>query len=77
MQAIRKYAVVRNGQIVLNMPEYFERSEVEIIILPADATKPRAERSAKYDINELVKRMPKDHTPEETDWGAPVGKEVW
>jgi len=29
------------------------------------------------DINDLVMRMPKDHTPEEVNWGAPVGKEVW
>lgn len=34
MQAIREYAVVRNRQIVLNLPEYFEESEVEVIILP-------------------------------------------
>jgi len=27
MQAIREYAVVRNGQLVLNLPEYFEQSE--------------------------------------------------
>lgn len=79
MQAIREYAVVRNGQLILNLPEYFEQSEVEVIILPTDLAKPRPERtgSVRYDINELVTRMPKDYTPEEVKWGDPVGKEVW
>ncbi len=31
----------------------------------------------KYDITELISRMSKDYQPEETDWGAPTGKEVW
>jgi len=79
MQAIREYAVVRNGQVVLNLPEYFDQSEVEVIVLPTDPTKPRPEETGtvRYDINELVRRMPKDHTPEEVNWGASVGKEVW
>ncbi len=34
MQAIREYAVVKNRQLVLNLPEYFEESEVEVIVLP-------------------------------------------
>ncbi|OQX16738.1 MAG: transcriptional regulator/antitoxin, MazE [Desulfobacteraceae bacterium IS3] len=31
----------------------------------------------KYNIRELVSRMPEDYHPEETDWGKPMGKEVW
>jgi antitoxin MazE len=31
----------------------------------------------KYDIKELLSRIPKDHKPQEIDWGKPVGKEVW
>lgn len=31
----------------------------------------------KYDIRELVKRLPADYSPEEVKWGKPVGKEVW
>ena len=30
-----------------------------------------------HDLRELVKRIPRDYKPEELDWGAPVGKEVW
>jgi antitoxin MazE len=28
-------------------------------------------------LQELVARIPKHYKPEETDWGKPVGNEVW
>lgn len=28
-------------------------------------------------LQELVSRIPEDYKVEETDWGEPVGKEVW
>ena len=28
-------------------------------------------------LQELVARIPKNYKPEETDWGKPVGNEVW
>jgi antitoxin MazE len=31
----------------------------------------------KRSLQELVSRIPKDYRAEETDWGQPVGKEVW
>ena len=31
----------------------------------------------KQSLRELVSRIPKDYEPEETDWGRPVGREVW
>jgi len=34
MQAIREYAVVKNGQLLLNLPKHFKYSEVEVIVLP-------------------------------------------
>jgi antitoxin MazE len=30
-----------------------------------------------HDLRKLVRRIPKDHKPEELDWGHPVGREVW
>jgi antitoxin MazE len=30
-----------------------------------------------HDLRDLVSRIPKDDRPEETDWGPPVGREVW
>jgi antitoxin MazE len=28
-------------------------------------------------LEELVRRIPKGYKPEELDWGAPAGREVW
>ena len=30
-----------------------------------------------HDLERLVSRIPKGYKPEELDWGAPVGREVW
>ena len=42
-----------------------------IIVEPA--TKVRG----KYDLKELVLRIPQEYQAEELDWGEPVGKEEW
>ncbi len=34
MQALRNIYTVRNKQITINLPEYFDYSSVEVIILP-------------------------------------------
>ena len=31
----------------------------------------------KYDLRELVSKMPPNYQVEELDWGKPIGKEVW
>lgn len=31
----------------------------------------------KYDLRELVSRMPSDYQVEESEWGVPSGKEAW
>ena len=31
----------------------------------------------KQSLEKLVSRIPKNYKQEETDWGEPVGKEVW
>ena len=31
----------------------------------------------RYDIKDLVKRMPKDYEPKEENWGTPIGREIW
>jgi antitoxin MazE len=31
----------------------------------------------KQSLRDLVSRIPKNNEPEETDWGKPVGREVW
>jgi len=43
----------------------------KIIIEPVEKVR------GKYDLKELVSRMPKNYHVEEVEWGAPVGKEEW
>jgi antitoxin MazE len=43
------------------------------LILVAPARKVRGKQSLK----ELVSRIPDDYKTRETDWGEPVGREVW
>jgi antitoxin MazE len=31
----------------------------------------------KYKLKDLVAKIPKRHQTKETDWGEPVGKEIW
>jgi antitoxin MazE len=52
--------------------------EVEVavrdgVIVVAPIKHPRG----KHNLQDLVKRIPKDYKAEELDWGGPVGKEVW
>jgi antitoxin MazE len=35
------------------------------------------EKPKKFDLKEMVSRMPKDYKVEEVSLGNPVGKEVW
>lgn len=42
-----------------------------IIISPVKRVRGR------YDIRELLSRIPKDYKSGEVDWGKPVGKETW
>ena len=38
---------------------------------------PMSKVRGRYDLKDLLSRMPKDYQPEEVDWGPPSGKEVW
>ena len=42
-----------------------------IIITPTSRVR------GKYDLRQLISRIPKDHSAKEADLGAPVGKEIW
>ena len=43
----------------------------KIIIEPVEKVR------GKYDLKELVARMPKNYRVEEVEWGPPAGKEEW
>lgn len=42
-----------------------------LVVIPA-----RKDRG-RHRLEDLVKRIPADHQPRESDWGTPVGKEEW
>ncbi|MFO8240397.1 MAG: AbrB/MazE/SpoVT family DNA-binding domain-containing protein [Dissulfuribacterales bacterium] len=42
-----------------------------IIVTPAQRTRKR------YNLKDLVAKIPKGYQAKETDWGKPAGKEVW
>ena len=42
-----------------------------IIVEPATRVR------GKYDLKELVSKIPQEYQAEELDWGEPVGKEEW
>jgi hypothetical protein len=39
LQIIREFQTVKNNQITVDLPEYFNTKEVEIIILPVESKK--------------------------------------
>ncbi|MBI3801827.1 MAG: AbrB/MazE/SpoVT family DNA-binding domain-containing protein [Deltaproteobacteria bacterium] len=43
----------------------------KIIIEPVEKVR------GKYNLKDLVSRMPKNYRVKEVEWGAPVGKEEW
>lgn len=38
---------------------------------------PMTKVRGRYDLKELLSRMPETYQAEEVNWGPPVGKEVW
>ena len=38
---------------------------------------PAADVRGRYELKELVSRMPKEYSVEEADWGPPAGRETW
>jgi antitoxin MazE len=52
--------------------------EVDISAKQGSITvKPALHNRGKYRLKDLTDRMPESYKVEETDWGKPVGNEVW
>ncbi len=52
--------------------------EVEISIHRGEiVVKPVTINRGKYNLKKVLSKMPDDYSPQETDWGGPVGKEIW
>lgn len=74
MQVTTFEATIENGQVrfegEVSLPE---KTKVYVVV-------PEFEQSAngkKFDLAEMVSRMPADYEPSEENFGSPVGKEEW
>ena len=64
-------ALLQEAQISVGDEVSVSVQNGQIIVEPA--TKVRG----KYDLKELVSKIPPEYQVEELDWGKPVGKEEW
>ena len=69
--------IVFPGHILSNLNLHIGDSVEVNIINEKIVIESVSRRYPKYNITELVSRMPEDYHPEEADRGKPMGKEVW
>jgi hypothetical protein len=74
MQVTTFEGVIENGQVRLETDVRLpEKTKVYVVV-------PEYEQNTngkKFDLVELVSRMPDDYQPSEEDFGKPAGKEEW
>ncbi len=69
---------LRLSKQLLDQADINVGDEVEIVVGEQQILVKKAARSKpKYDIKELVKRIPKGYRPKEDSLGPAVGKEEW
>ena len=52
--------------------------ELEILVNNGEIIiKPCSKIRGKYDLRDLVNKIPEDYETKEEDWGKPQGKEAW
>ena len=64
-------AILQEAQINVGDEVKVSVQKGRIIVEPATKVRGR------YDLKELVSKMPKAYQAEELDWGPPIGREVW
>jgi antitoxin MazE len=62
-------AVLAATRLRLDEPVEIREDEGRIVIEPI--------RAKTYDLDELLKKVTPENINKETDWGPPVGKEIW
>ena len=66
--------VVENGQVRLASDVRLPENATVYVVVPnteAELSRP------KFDLAEMIARMPSDYQAVEEDFGPPVGKEAW
>jgi len=64
-------ALLQEAQINVGDEVNVSVQKGRIIIEPVTKVRGR------YDLKELVSKIPQEYQAEELDWGEPIGKEVW
>ena len=64
-------ALLQEAQINVGDEVNVSVQKGRIIVEPANKVRGR------YDLKELVSKIPQEYQAEELDWGEPIGKEVW
>lgn len=67
---------LRLSKHVLDLADIALGDDVELTVGDRQIVVKKASRS-KFDLAELVARIPKDYRAQEVDFGAPVGREEW
>lgn len=67
---------LRLSKDVLDLADIAVGDDVELIVSEHEIVVKKVRRG-KYNLAELVSRIPPNYKPEEIDFGAPVGKEEW
>lgn len=69
---------VRFSRRVLKEAKIAVGDEVDVTVEDGRIVVEPSERiRGKYRLEDLVARMPENYSPQEDDWGPPVGREVW
>ena len=64
-------AILEDAQIRVGDEVTVSAQAGRIVIEPLTKVRGR------YDLKDLVSKMPRDYQAREVSWGAPVGKEAW
>ena len=69
---------LRLAKTILQEAELNVGDEVDISVKNGRIIiEPTTKVRGRYDLQELLSKMPKEYRVEELDWDGPVGKEVW
>ncbi len=74
MSVVTFRGVVENGQVRLTSDVRLPESATVYVVVPDAEVEPSR---PKFDLLEMIARMPADYQAVEEGFGAPVGKEEW
>ncbi|MFN0037612.1 MAG: hypothetical protein ACKVUS_21325 [Saprospiraceae bacterium] len=80
MQAYRTHSIVQNGQVIVQLPEGFENTKVEVIVLKPAVTQPSAPAAkpkGKEKFSKYYGILKTGLTMEEIDTQLKVLREEW